>query len=161
MAGEATSSCSGIDANCAADGWCPGDGRRHACFDAGKASTGLAGQATEAGACTARSESCSNGNTFIQFSFNGNTGCGANQYHDPSQCSQCCTACPAGRHKGPGCSKLGVEACCEPGWYTVEGGICCDPGTHYLAAPSSCRGTDPACAAPLLRRVGASPASLA
>jgi len=126
VAGD-TLSCSGINADCAAGGWCPGDGTRYTCSDAEKASTGLAAQTTEAGACTARSEDCCSRygcsdracEVFPGESYRGYSGCGAGQYETgQSQCCygssdlQCsaCAECPAGKHKGTGCSR---GPCCS------------------------------------------------
>jgi len=144
------SACQWTTASCPADYWCPGDGSLHACTSGNMiVSTGLAGQATEAGACAwpgGRSEGCCGGycSYFQCPSYYGITGCGAGQYETGRSncpgsyvygCGQCsaCADCPAGRHKGAGCTRGGVEDCiCDAGFYcpgrATADGIPCPAG---------------------------------
>ncbi len=87
-----------------------------------EAITGLTGQATEEGACVARSDECKGGDTTTidPNEYLGYHGCGSGQYQVGAQwwCSddafvQCstCAVCPAGKYKKAGCSMDGLEAC--------------------------------------------------
>lgn len=110
------SGCSGVDADCPAGHWCPGNGTRYSCHDAEMASTGLEGQDTKDGACTVLSATCK-GASIYPFKTLNYHGCGENQYTSSSksingQVSYGCTACPTGRYRESGC-RIGFMTCCS------------------------------------------------
>ena len=172
--------CSGIDSACPPGGWCPGDGTRYTCYHDGSTpyegpygtspstsgramvSTGASGQSTEAGACTARAETCLYvGSGYLL----GKTGCGENQYQVGAQiqcdtrfpvtqfaCSEC-AVCPPGKQKSAGCSLGGIEECCDVWGRTEPWGeeeTCCLAGTYFVpgvdtVGSGTCSGVDVDC----------------